>query len=147
MRYFLHLFMLLFGVAVAVTGILVFGDEITAKLNIMMLLFGVSLSHQGVMNAFVNNKPNDGFMSLVITLVLLVGSFLQLYSVFGVTTINNIITGRMSGIPIIDSGIFAETTRWVVFTAVSVVIYIISYFAAVYMYKRTDYQQASAWWV
>ena len=147
MRYFLHLFMLLFGVVVAVTGILVFSDEIITKLNFMLLLLGMTLSHQGVMNAFVNNKPNDGFMSLLITLVLLIGSFLQLYLVFGFSTINSIITGRMSGIPISDSGIFTETTRWIVFAAVNIIIYIVSYFVAVYLYKRRDYQQASAWWV
>jgi len=146
MRYLLNAAMFLMGTSLAVASVLIFSEDPVVRIHFIMLVFGVFLTVQGISNTMGNNFSSNQVLMVVIACLLYIIPFLQMYLVFGFSTVNHIISGRMSGIYITQSDAFADTNKFIVYVAVSIAVYIISYFAALRIYKNTDYRQVKISW-
>ena len=145
-RYLLHIAMFFIGTSIAVASILIFSDNPVVQMHFVMLVLGMFLTVQGIGNTMGQNFSNNRVLTIIIACLLYLIPFLQIYLVFGFSTVNQIISGRMSGMYITQSDAFTDTTRFTIYVIISIAVYIISYFAAIRIYKKGDYRQVKISW-
>lgn len=143
-EYLYNMAALAFGMAIAVAGVLVFSEDVTVGINFILLLTGVILVAFGGTNLFITSLGRKRwYLAWPMYLI----GIVPLYLVFGVSTIHDIIRGRLAGVYVTSSPIFTDTGRWVLFVAIGAAVHVCSYFVAVAVYKKKDYEKPTFWWI
>jgi len=145
-KYIHILVSLLVGVAAVVVLVLIFHNyERVVRLNFIMLVTGSFLVVVGVAEiTLLFYKRN--VLRFIWQYALVWGvPIVILYLVLGASTIHDIVRGRVQGIPVTSAEVFTNTGTWIVYIAVSVAVFVASYFAAVAAYRKSDYVQVH-WW-
>ena len=145
-RYLHRLVGLCFGTILAIIVVLINAPGSIVSFNFIAFIFGIFLTQQSllIVAGFLFLNKGSIFANLV-GIVLLILPFSKLYLLFEPSAIHGIISNRIAGVPITSGDIFYQTSRWVMFVAISFVIYVISYFVTVLAYRKTDYRPWHFW--
>jgi len=136
------------GVVLCIGYILIVANKDVVVINFALMCLGVWVGFFAVMAlCSYSSISKNRFVSNVVAWLCLLLPFLQLYLVFGFDTINTIIHDRASGVPITDSHMFTDTGSWVIYLAISLVLYVGSYFLVVEHYKKADCQPPPVTWM
>jgi len=137
---------LLVGVVAALVLVLIFHDyDRAVRLHFIMLVTGAFLMCVGVAEiTLLFHKRNVWWYIWQFVLIWSVPVGM-LYIVLGAGTIHDIVRRRMQGVPITSAEVFTNTNTWIVYIAVSVAVFVVSYFAALAAYRKSDYVQLY-WW-
>jgi len=136
-QYIIYTTALLAGVAMAVVCVFIIGGNLTIGFNILLLVLGIWVTLYAITGPGKIIK-NYWLVILPLWVTIVIG---QLYLVFGATTIHNTIRRAQSYGEIMESPIFYDTTRWLIFMGCSLTLFVLSYFAAVVIYKKFDYKE------
>ena len=122
---------MVFGTAMAFAIVLIFGRSyFTIYFNSLLFFAGMAIT----MNSVCPNYKWRYIMFLP-SVIAVVG---QLYLVFGVSVMHGIVFDMVDGMQVKDSEIFIDTTRWLIFLVISVIVYIISYHVSLAVYKKSE---------
>jgi len=128
--YAYHMILLITGLALAAVVAIIIGDYYLVSFNIILLVLGYALIYQGFYFPLKYRNPHIGIALIVVPVPVL-------YLVFGGSNVHGIVSSAVSGIPVTEVDIFSNTAHWLVFMAISLAIYIGSYFATVASYKKS----------
>jgi len=122
-----YLYFLVFmaaGVIFAIICAIVAGGGLIVSLNIMLFVLGYALTVFGFLAMFWPIIRMWAFSVLLLPIA-------QMYLVLGASRVHEIFTAGVSVTPVADTNVFGATPIWLVFIAVSLAIFIGSYFVTV----------------
>lgn len=120
------------GLVFAFARILFFGDHGITDINLVLFATGLFMTIYSVSQIYTYVK------SMFIILLALTAPVLQLVIIFGIPEIYEVVRNWIDGTYLMQSDIFYQTTRWLIFLAISIMLYIASYFVAIVVYKKSD---------
>ena len=140
--YLYNLAALAFGVVVTIIIVAIFHENAVVGISFTLLVVGTFLLALGLGNIIFNLIAQKyWYLGLLADFV----AIIPLYLLFGASTIHGIVRGRVAGVYITSSPIFTDIRRWLAFVAIGMGFYAVSYFVALALYKKKDYQPP-IWW-
>jgi len=121
-EYFFFLVFMAAGTALAIVCVIIAGGNLIFSLNTILFVLGYTVTVFGFVAMF---WPIIKTWVIFLTLV----PIAQMYLVLGVSRTHDIFSAAVSATPVVETNIFSNTPIWLAFIAVSLVIFVGSYFA------------------
>jgi len=128
-EYFYFLVFIAVGTVFAVASAFIAGGGLTVSLNIILFVLGYVLTVFGFLAMFWPIIRMWAFSVLLLPIA-------QMYLVLGISQVHEIFTAGVSLTPIAEMDVFGTTPIWLIFIAVSLVIFVGSYFATLRIEKH-----------
>jgi len=130
------------GTVLSAIIVLIFSHNLIPDFNFMLLYLGVfmaSLAVGNVLSYIVLNKywyASYGSYLLPIALA---------YIVFSPATIHDLVRDTAAGTHMMESAVFANSTPFIIFAAISFIAFMCSHAASAALLKKTDHQESINW--
>jgi len=124
------------GTIIAVICAIIAGGGLIVSLNVILFVLGYVLTMFGFIAMLWPIIKSWVFFLLPVPIA-------QMYLVLGTSRVYEILTAGVSATPIADTDVFGDTPIWLVFIAVSLIIFVGSYFVSLKIEKIQQYNNSA----